>query len=154
MLDYKRESNGYRAHGSLGQFTKALSFTTVRSRLRCSGSTRSLSLKSRTWLLPHISATSLSIALTNSYLGMLAFAKSVEPKNPTNSKPLVSTMSLSWTRLTRRCQYGLGFTLTQNRCPIAELPLEHERNRGIDMTQSDMFSYVSPEKQVPKDHLL
>lgn len=54
MLDYKRESNGYRAHGSLGQFTKALSFTTVRSRLRCSGSTRSVSLKSRTWLLPHI----------------------------------------------------------------------------------------------------
>jgi hypothetical protein len=33
MLDYKRESNGYTTHGCLGQFTKALLFTTLRSRL-------------------------------------------------------------------------------------------------------------------------
>src|SRR5213593_1922277 len=53
-----------------------------------------------------------SIASKSSSPGTLPFAKSIEPRNPTNTTPIVSTMPPSWTRLTRLCQYGLAWTLT------------------------------------------
>src|SRR5437867_103689 len=54
-----------------------------------------------------------SIASKSSSLGTLPFAESIEPRNPTNTTPIVSTMPPSWTRLTRLCQYGLAWTLTE-----------------------------------------
>src|SRR5437867_4578968 len=53
-----------------------------------------------------------SIASKSSSLGTLPFAESIEPRHPTNTTPIVSTMPPSWTRLTRLCQYGLAWTLT------------------------------------------